>query len=145
MALVVAPFLGFTLPIWLVIGVALLTVSFGFGFWRASDVAYGMSDSSGTGNSSEEKPIGGLLVLTIRGFLLWLIVPLGWVAWILASPWLFKRRVSVGQFLGWIDINLIVLIQRGLLRPLYPTSTTPWIPPRDISRVKHRVHVNDLL
>ena len=59
----------------------------------------------------------GFVLLTVRGVLLWVVLPLGCAAWVLVTPWLHKRGIKFGQFLGWIDINLIVLVQRSLLRP----------------------------
>ena len=42
---------------------------------------------------------------------------MGCIAWVLGAPRLHKRGIKIGQFLGWIDVNLIALIQHSLLRP----------------------------
>ena len=42
---------------------------------------------------------------------------MGCIAWVLGTPRLHQRRIKIGQFLGWIDVNLIALIQHSLLRP----------------------------
>ena len=69
---------------------------------------------------------------------------MGCVAWVLGAPWLHKRRIKIGQFLGWIDINLIALIQHSLLRPFYRNVALPWLSAREISKVVHRVGLMDL-
>ena len=86
----------------------------------------------------------GFVLLTVRGVLLWVVLPLGCAAWVLVAPWLHKRGIKFGQFLGWIDINLIVLVQRSLLRPFYRKATPPWVPATEMSGVKHRVGMIDL-
>ncbi len=86
----------------------------------------------------------GFLLLTVRGLLLWVVLPLGCVAGVLVAPWLHKRGIKFGQFLGWIDINLIVLVQRSLLRPFYRKVPPPWVPATEMSGVKHRVGMIDL-
>ena len=86
----------------------------------------------------------GLVLLTVRGVLLWVVLPLGCVAWVLVTPWRHRRGVKFGQFLGWIDINLIVLVQRSLLRPFYRKAALPWVPATEMSGVEHRVGMIDL-
>jgi hypothetical protein len=82
--------------------------------------------------------IGGLSLLLIRGLLLWLVVPLGLVLWLLLWPLLRARRVRLGQFLGWMDLNLVALLQHSLLRPLF-VSRAPWIPASGLPSVSHRI------
>jgi hypothetical protein len=86
----------------------------------------------------------GFLLLTVRGLLLWVVLPLGCVAGVLVAPWLHKRGIKFGQFLGWIDINLIALVQRSLLRPFYRKVPPPWVPATEMSGVKHRVGMIDV-
>ena len=86
----------------------------------------------------------GFLLLTVRGVLLWVVLPLGCAAWVLVAPWLHRRGIKFGQFLGWIDINLVVLVQRSLLRPFYRKAAPPWVPATEMSGVKHRVGMIDL-
>ena len=86
----------------------------------------------------------GIVLLTLRGVLLWLVLPLGCVAWLFVAPWLHKRDVKIGQFLGWIDHNVIALIQRSLLRPFYRDAAQPWLSTRNMSSVEHRVGMGDL-
>ena len=87
---------------------------------------------------------GLLLLLAIRGVLLWIMIPLGIVAWGVTMPWQLKQEISLGQFLGWADNNLTVILERSALRPLFPVQTHPWISARNISNVKHRIGKLDL-
>jgi hypothetical protein len=80
-----------------------------------------------------------LSLLVTRGILLWIVVPLGFLAWVVLTPWLRARRVPLGQFLGWIDNNLIAGLERSVLRPLFRHPPQPWIRARDIEQVRHRV------
>ena len=88
--------------------------------------------------------LAGILLLTVRGVLLWVVLPIGCLAWVLGAPWLHKRGIKIGQFLGWIDINLIALIQHSLLRPFYRNAALPWLSAREISGVVHRAGLMDL-
>lgn len=88
--------------------------------------------------------LASMLLLTVHGVLLWVVIPMGCVAWVLGAPWLHKRRIKIGQFLGWIDINLIALIQHSLLRPFYRNVALPWLSARKISKVVHRLGLMDL-
>ena len=60
------------------------------------------------------------------------------------TPWLRKRGVKFGQFLRWIDMNFMVLIQRSLLGPFYRKAAPLWVPTTEMSGVKHRVGMIDL-
>ena len=84
-----------------------------------------------------------ILLLTVRGVLLWVVLPMGCITWVLGAPRLHKRGIKIGQFLGGIDVNLIALIQHSLLCPFYRDSAQPWLSAREISRVVHRVGLMD--
>lgn len=86
-------------------------------------------------------PVGGLLLLVIRGALLWFLVPVGFAAWLLTVLW---TRRPPGQFLGWLDWNFVVLLQRTVLRPFFPIPTVNWVSARGMSTVEHRIGVLDL-
>ena len=88
--------------------------------------------------------IPGLLLLILRGILLWIVIPLAFLAWLLLLPWLHSRRVTVGQFLGWVDNNFIAALQRSVLRPLFQSPPQHWIRAHDIERVTHRIGKLDL-
>ena len=44
--------------------------------------------------------LASLVLLIVRGILLWVVVPLGCITWVIVSPWLHKRGVAIGQFLA---------------------------------------------
>lgn len=58
-----------------------------------------------------------LALLFIRGFLIWFVVPIAVVV-DLTSFARFRGASSMGQYLGWVDLNLIALIERTVLRPV---------------------------
>ena len=52
------------------------------------------------------KVLAGVLVLLVRGLLLWVLVPLVSIAWLLGSRLARLRgyRVKLAQALGWADL-----------------------------------------
>jgi hypothetical protein len=99
-------------------------------------------DSYYGGNfNSPNDPIAGFLLVLLRGILLWLLIPLGTVAWVLTLP--FSRR-GLGNFLGWLDYNMIALLQRTVFRVGYPEPSCRWVHFRDLSTVKHRIRFGDM-
>jgi hypothetical protein len=83
-----------------------------------------------------------LLLLAIRGVLLWLLVPLALLWWVVAWPVLRRRSVRLAQLLGWADLNLVAAIERSILRPLIG-SPLPWVPASELSAVTHRIGFTD--
>ena len=75
--------------------------------------------------------IGGLLLLPIRGFLLWIVVPAALVAWplvaiiskIVRGSWLSPR-----QCVRFGDDLLTASLGNTLLRPLLGPTPWPWQP-----------------
>jgi len=51
--------------------------------------------------------VGGLLVLLVRGVLLWLVVPLAALVWLFVAIPLRRSGVRFLQYLGWVDLNLL--------------------------------------
>lgn len=86
--------------------------------------------------------VGGLLVLFARGVLLWVVVPIASLVWVLVAIRLRRRGVTFGQYLGWVDVNLVAFLQRTLFRPVV-RSRTPFVPPLEIPSVSHRLHPLD--
>lgn len=41
--------------------------------------------------------LAGILLLTVRGVLLWVALPMGCIAWVLGTPRLHKRGIKIGQ------------------------------------------------
>jgi hypothetical protein len=95
-----------------------------------------------TSEGRRNSVVSGLAVLSLRGILLWLVVPLSVIAWIFVGFQLRGRDVTLGQFLGWIDLNLIALLQRGVLRPLV-RHPADWVPVAALPEVRHRLRGTD--
>jgi hypothetical protein len=89
-------------------------------------------------------PLAGFVLLVIRGFLLWVLIPLSVVAWFVGAWWFIPNHVTLDQFLGWIDNNFVVGLERSILRPFFPQPTIPWVPFADIRKVTHRIGAQDL-
>lgn len=83
--------------------------------------------------------IATLLLLIVRGLILWLVIPLTLLWWLLTWPILQKRKVSLAQLLGWVDLNLVAAIERSILRPLI-RSPLPWTPVKALPDVSHRIN-----
>jgi hypothetical protein len=86
--------------------------------------------------------MGGIVVLLIRGGLLWVVIPVGAVVWPFVALRLRRRDVTFGRYLGWLDLNLIACVQRMILRPLV-RAPADWVPARDMARVTHRLRAVD--
>lgn len=84
--------------------------------------------------------LGGLLLLSARGLLLWVLIPAAVLAWLVTRA--AGRRETLGQVLGWADLNLIASLQRILPRPLV-ASRQAFVPWREVSRVTHRIRALD--
>ena len=85
-----------------------------------------------------------LLLLGVRGVLLWPVVPLAFCLWILL---LLPRAVfgssyvSPGKVIAWADLNLTAAIGLLLLRPLgKDVHFTPW---SALETIEHRVSIVD--
>ena len=87
----------------------------------------------------EVAPSAWFLLLLIRGFLLWLVVPVATVVWCAGAYWFIRDDASLGKFLGLVDNNLLIVIERSILRPLFEKPTHSWIPYANIAEVAHRV------
>ena len=90
--------------------------------------------------------LGGISVfalLVVRGLLRWIVIPVGFVAWLL-----FGWVIGVGprQFLGWVDLNLIAALQRVLVHRVngeWPIPRVAFVPIGKLKSVRHRVSVLD--
>lgn len=92
-----------------------------------------------------DQPVGviaGFILLAVRGLLLWIAVPLGFVAWVVLALWLLPRGIRLGQFLGWVDLNLVATLERTVLRALFRHPLS-WVSVRDIGKVRHRIGMLD--
>ena len=86
--------------------------------------------------------LSALALLLARGILLWIIIPIGFALWLLVFSW--TARLGLGEFLGWLDLNLIAALHRVMVRP-FNGSRFEFVPVRLIPTVRHRIHVVDPL
>jgi hypothetical protein len=88
---------------------------------------------------------GLLLLLWIRGLLLWILLPVATLLWLLRWPYTVLRRrpLKLGAVLGWADLNLVVILKLSILRSfkLGPARFIPW---REVAAVDHRPNLLDL-
>lgn len=81
-----------------------------------------------------------VLLLTLRGLLLWIVIPLGALAWLVSVAW---TRRSLAVFLRWSDINLIALLESTILRPIFPQPVR-WFTLKEVADLRHRIGTFDL-
>ena len=77
-----------------------------------------MSTHHRLGSGLEAIPLFALLV--VRGWLLWLAIPLAFLGWLVMSPIrvvLSKPYIALGKLIGWVDMNLTAAIGKALVRP----------------------------
>jgi len=90
--------------------------------------------------------LGGISVfalLVIRGLLLWIVIPTGFITWLLFG-WMLGA--GLGQFLGWVDLNLIAALQRVVVHRSngeWPMLRVAFVPIGMLRSVRHRVSVLD--
>lgn len=82
------------------------------------------------------------MLLTVRGILLWVLIPITLLLWIVTWPILRRQGATLGQLLGWLDLNLVALIQRSLLKPFVRVPLA-WTPVKDLTSVTHRIGLTD--
>ena len=91
------------------------------------------------------KGLGFFLLLLVRGHLLWIALPLATLMWVLRGPYAIVRRrpLKLGAMLGWVDLNLIAILTRSILRPFArePVRFIPW---KEVTAVDHRPGLLDL-
>lgn len=61
--------------------------------------------------------LASFALLFVRGVSLWLLIPLGAIFWVAALPWVLRHSTSFGQFLGWLDLNYCIALERGPSNP----------------------------
>jgi hypothetical protein len=79
--------------------------------------------------------VGMFLMLVLRGFLLWGVIPLAALSWIVLGPF---TGASLGACVGWFDLNLMVFLLRFVLRPLVRDSGLSWVPLSKMRTTDHR-------
>jgi hypothetical protein len=86
--------------------------------------------------------VPALLLLLIRGVALWIVIPVTVLVWLVAGARLRRRAITLAQFLGWVDLNLVALIERSVLRP-FVSVPMPWSSAKEIPTVTHRISLLD--
>jgi hypothetical protein len=84
----------------------------------------------------------GVTLLLLRGVLLWVVIPVATCVWMIIRTVGRHRRLTLGQFVGWADLNLTAGLQRTALRPLFATPAR-WIAWSEVRSVTHRVRLID--
>ncbi|MEF3404478.1 hypothetical protein [Agromyces sp. CCNWLW203] len=79
--------------------------------------------------------VGMFLMLVLRGFLLWAVIPIAALSWIVLGP---LTAASLGACVGWFDLNLMVFLLRFVLRPLIRDSELSWVPLAKMRTTEHR-------
>ncbi|MFC9560546.1 hypothetical protein [Agromyces sp. NPDC056965] len=79
--------------------------------------------------------IAQILMLFMRGVLLWAVTPLAALSWIVLGP---LTGASLGACVGWFDVNLMVFLLRFVLRPLARDSELSWVPLAKMKTTEHR-------
>jgi hypothetical protein len=87
--------------------------------------------------------VPALILLVTRGFLLWFVIPAAIAVYVLSFA-RSRGTSSLGQYLGWVDLNLIALIERTVLRPVVREPMS-WTPRKEIRTVTHRIGIFDPL
>lgn len=85
-----------------------------------------------------------LLVLTLHGLIMWITVPLSYAVACLILPIWRRRGASIGEVVGWIDLNVIVLMFKSIARPLVITIPE-WISLEDAKSSGYRVSILDII
>jgi hypothetical protein len=73
---------------------------------------------------------------------LWIVVPVALIAWPFVRARQRNTRTTVGQYLGWVDLNLIACAQR-LATPILVRHPLAWTPSGDMAGVTHRLRMID--
>jgi hypothetical protein len=100
------------------------------------------SDKRSQGTSRSNFRVSGIpavILLVVRGALLWVVIPAATVWWLLAmlARGIRRRRyVGLGQTIGWADLNLLAVLRLG---------RSPFVSWSKVPMVNHRVSLIDPL
>jgi len=85
-----------------------------------------------------------MLLLTLHGLIMWITVPLSYVVAYLILPIWRRRGASIGEVVGWINLNVVTLIFKSIARPLVIT-TPEWVSLEDAKSTGYRVSFLDFI
>ena len=79
-------------------------------------------------------------MLLVRGVALWLLVPIVVISYPVVRA--TGMQVSLGQALGWVDLNLIAVLQRAFTWRVFPEPVrfARW---HEMPSVTHRIRAVD--
>ena len=100
-----------------------------------------MTDPSWKPPVGPDEAVAGALLVLLRGILLWILVPGGVIVWLSFVGW---SGVTLGNFLGWLDYNVIVLLQKSVFRPWLGHTGLQRVPWARIRELKHRINFGGL-
>lgn len=80
----------------------------------------------------ELNPVAVFVWLMLRGIYLWAVLPIAAVCGFCAHRYLTRHDASVGQIVGWLDMNIMAAIFHTVFRPLRNSVQVPWIPIRSL-------------
>lgn len=86
-----------------------------------------------------------LLILLIRGLLLWVLIPFGFLAWVVVHVW--AQDASLRQALAWYDGTVFALLMKGPFRLVIPPERrVPFVGMSRMGKIEaHRVRFSDLV
>ena len=88
--------------------------------------------------------LSATVFLIVRGCLLWVVIPMTFVGFILLWPYWRRERASLGQLLGWADLNLAATLMRSVFRP-FVINPPKWTSIERLTEVNHRISFIDPL
>lgn len=103
-------------------------------------VSIGVAADGRSGGRDAVKELAQFVMLLVRGLLLWVVVPLAVVSWVALGP---ITTASLGACIGWFDLNLFVVLQRVVVRPLTREAASAWVPLGKMRTTEHRVSILD--
>lgn len=77
---------------------------------------------------------GWLLLLFVRGLVIWFLIPIALVAWLLIHSW--RQKASLLQAISWYDRNLVTILINGPLRFFIRADPRP-----SLARFSEMAHV----
>lgn len=92
-----------------------------------------------TGNST----VAQILVLLLHSVILWLLIPAGFLAWLISIPFTLHRPIKLGAFLAWLAYNEIAFQKRILLRPWFG-APLKWLSPRAMRGLTFRISAREM-
>lgn len=92
-------------------------------------------------NELDEHPsmsgAAGACLWLLRAFLLWIYVLIAVLFWPIALILARGAKTAIPEFVGWVDLNMVAMLQRTLFRP-FIKNRIAWTPFSQVADVRHR-------